>query len=91
MTVTVDPENHRRLLALVARMPMVKGPSALIDELLTMGLPALEQVADIYQETLRPDGTTDMELAQDRLATFLGAQLFSLVKHNSLGKGDEPG
>lgn len=91
LTVTVDSENYRRLRALVARMPMVKGPSALIDEMLTMTLPAFEQVADIYEQTLRPDGSTDRQLAQERMATFVGAQLFALMEHNTSPKGDDPG
>jgi hypothetical protein len=91
LAVTLDPENVRRLRAVVDRLPMVRGPSALIDEMLTMTLPAFEQIADIYQQTLRPDGTSDLALAQERMATFVGAQLFGLMEHNKPPKGDEPG
>lgn len=84
VTVTLDPEVRRRILAVAEALPGATF-SGVIDELAQMSLPAMEAMVSVLQESRSEDGVVDEERAKDALARWAGAQLLGL----SHTEGDE--
>lgn len=77
VTVTLDPEVRRRIAAVQEAVPGATF-SGIVDELLQMGLPAMEAMVSVLQESRSEDGTVDEDRAKDALARWAGAQLLGL-------------
>lgn len=78
ISVTLDPDVYRRLIRLRDTLPGGASASALVNEVLAVGLPALEEVAAAMKRAMKEDGTVDQDKALDDLSRFVGSHLLGL-------------
>lgn len=77
ISLTLDPEVYGRLRAVRDRIPGAS-LSGVVNELLAVSLPVMEEMAKALRESQREDGTIDEVRARDGLARWAGAQLLGL-------------
>jgi hypothetical protein len=85
--VTVDVDLKQRLFATAERIPGAT-VSGILRELLKVGLPIFEQVAEVMTETTREDGTLDRELAQERMGQWIGVQMLKMYDTRPRSEGE---
>lgn len=88
LTVTIDAERYARLRALVGQVPG-GSLSGIVDDLLGMSLPVMEEMVAAYVAARRLDGSYDEAAVQRRIEAYIGATLLKM--HNWAGVDLEGG
>lgn len=88
VTVTLDKDVYDRLQRLRRVLPGAT-VSGVVNEVLSLGLPVVEEMGKAMREAMSEDGTLDEMRARDALAKWAGAQLFDFVSDIQAGKFGE--
>lgn len=86
--VTVTQENFDALERIRSTIPRMTR-SALVDELLTLALPVMEDLAVLIEETRSESGEVDQARARDALAMWTGQQILKFTEPDD--EGGPPG